>query len=171
MVNTPSPGPHPIQTEPYKGQTTQELLALKHECFPIHLVFAFEEGLSARLEREGPDALTLEERTVVAAERVDSCLSNGGFVTLVSENWAWLSEGLQALDRIGSRDVADWVRRVLKELEVEPTTPAEVVEQKLKDPDTMEVLQELEEDHPYDTPVPNRLLEFIEENVDRIRLP
>ena len=63
----------------YEGQTTSELMACKNTHRIDSILCAFEWGIQAKSKPEGEDALTDEERLVLAVMALTREVNNGGY--------------------------------------------------------------------------------------------
>jgi len=63
----------------YSGQTVDELLLLEAECRIDSLVLAFEQAVDQKAARLGVDALSGEERIILAIEALEREVNNGGY--------------------------------------------------------------------------------------------
>ena len=106
----------------FTGQSVEDLLALEGTHRIDSLAFAFESGIDQRSERVGADALTVEERTVLAVAALHREVNNGGYDQFfVNAPWHAV-EIMDALGRIGCPQTAAITREAIAALEVSELT-------------------------------------------------
>ena len=160
----------------YTGQTTEELLALAATHRIDSIVLAFEQALEAKAASGGTDALTSEERVVLAVEAIEREVNNGGYHQFFSNSsceYAMLAES--ALVRINCPKTAKVTADAIALLGIDgPPTEAAVT--RALEADVTEVLSDALDacDSAYYRTGENigaELFEFIRANRATIRLP
>ena len=159
----------------YSGQSTDQLLALSGEYRIDSIVLAFEEGLQARAQREGREALTQVERDVLAVEAYEREVNNGGHHQFFMNTPEAAVDIVSALNRIDCRRAAGLARDALRLAGVEGTVTIERLAQGV-DAAGDGLVERLVEacDNPfYDgtEPIAERLFEYLRANRTAIRLP
>jgi hypothetical protein len=89
----------------YSEQTTDQLIALEGDYRTDSIVLAFEQGLQEKASRVGKTQLTDEETVVLAIEALEREVNNGGFSAFLTYSSEYAPAILDALNRIGCRDV------------------------------------------------------------------
>ncbi len=110
--------------EGYSGQKAEQLLALEGKYRTDSLVSAFEQAILGKLNREGKDALTEEERIVLAVEALEREVNNGGFDQFfTNSSCEFVPVIVNALRRIGCRKAANIAQRAIQATGVSELTP------------------------------------------------
>lgn len=158
----------------YSGQTTIQLIVLKEEYRSDSLVLAFEQALDQKAERVGKEALTEEERVVLAIEALEREVNNGGygqFFTNSSNEYA--SIVVNSLNRIGCVEIAKLTQQAIDCLEIEGPLCVETIERamEIENEERDEKLSQCDDQY-YDIAgdLADPLLEFITINKDKINL-
>jgi hypothetical protein len=102
----------------YSGQTTAELLALEGRYRPDSIVLAFEEAITKKASRIGPDQLTSAERTVLAVEALEREVNNDGYHGLFTNAPEQVPFLVPSLRAIGCDEVADLTLQAIEALGV-----------------------------------------------------
>jgi hypothetical protein len=157
----------------WSGQTTDALLALEGRFRADSIVLAFEQALDAKASTD-PKSLTEPEWIVLAVEALEREVNNGGFQQFFV-NCEYCSTWIvDALDRIGRKDVADIARKAVAGLSRSPPDNSEALSARAASGDP-EVVTELEAcDQAYFVQAGDLapgLLAFIRQERDAIRLP
>jgi hypothetical protein len=114
----------PRWLEGYKGQTTDELIAFAGAYRTDSIVLAFEQGIAARVARNGAEQLTAAERVVLAVEALEREVNSGGFEGLFAVESEQVPHLASSLSAIGRDDVADLTRSAIASLGIDgPLTP------------------------------------------------
>lgn len=101
----------------YSGQSVEELLSLEGEYRTDSLVLAFEQGINQKLEREGNQGLTTEERIVLAVEGLEREVNNGGYDQFfVNSSREFAPIIVNALQRIGCKKTANITQKAIDAL-------------------------------------------------------
>lgn len=156
----------------YAGQSTAELLALAKTHREDSIVAAFETALSAK----DKEALTEEERVVLAVEAMQREVSNGGFDQFfINPSAEYASMLVESLNRIGCPKTAAIALRAIHALGLRPPFAAEEVESSMQEELDPRRDQELDAcDEAYNEapePIAASLLKFIQANAAKITLP
>jgi len=155
----------------YSGETTDELLALEGQCRTDSIVLAFEEAIQEKLARAGEDALTEEERIVLAVEALEREVNNGGyrqFFVNSSRHFAPLI--VPALGRIGCARTAAITGRAIEALHL-PSLTVEAIEAATAAGQGRETLEECDSAYyAAGEDLAGRLLAFIRTHRDAIVL-
>src|SRR5688572_18938949 len=95
----------------YSGQSTDELIEMYGRYRTDSLVLAFEQALMNKMRRTSFDALSGEERVVLAIEAFEREVNNGGFDQFFFNTESPLASILvEALDQIGCHATASIAR-------------------------------------------------------------
>jgi hypothetical protein len=98
----------------YSGQTVAELLSLEGECRIDSLVLAFEQAVDQKGQREGTEALSAEERMVLAIEALEREVNNGGYHQFfVNSSREFVGIIVRALVRINCPKTAEITQRAI----------------------------------------------------------
>lgn len=159
----------------YTGQTTDELIQLESEYRIDSLVLAFEQAVDQKAARLGEDAISEEERFILAVEALEREVNNGGYgqFFLNSSN-EYAAVIVDALDRIDCPNTARITRAAIDALAVDGDPTSEVVENAIREdnPRRDKLLGELDDQYyRNDEEIADRLFAFIKANRDRIVLP
>jgi len=120
--------PGPAWLDGYSGQSTDELVSFEHKYRIDSLVAAFEEAIGQKAERESMEALTDEERVVLAVEALEREVNNGGYDQFfVNSSREFAHIIVSALQRIGCKKTATITQRAIKAIGVSELT-AEAIE-------------------------------------------
>lgn len=106
----------------YSGQTVEELLALEGKYRIDSLVAAFEQAISQKATRDESQALSDEERTVVAVEALEREVNNGGYNQFFANVPLFASTIVDSLQRISCKKTANITQRAIKALGVSELT-------------------------------------------------
>ncbi len=118
----------------YSGQTTDELIALQGKYRTDSIVLAFEQALSQKAERVGPEGLTEEERVVLAIEALEREVNNGGYWQFfVNSSNEYASILVDALNRIGSAAAAGLTQQAIDVLGIDGPLTVEAIERAMED--------------------------------------
>ena len=159
----------------YSGQSTEELMDLEGEFRTDSLVIAFEAGLMQKADRIGMEALSREERVVLAVEALEREVNNGGyrqfFLNSTNEYAPFV---VDALNRAECTLVAELTREAIDSLGIPGEPTADKVEQAMEQDDAdrdgkLDLCDERYYDEAGDLAGP--LLAFIKANRDKIVLP
>jgi hypothetical protein len=160
--------------EGYSGQSTIQLIDLKGKYRSDSLVLAFEQALDQKAERVGMEALTEEERIILAIEALEREVNNGGydqFFTNSSNEYA--SIVVNALNRIGCPETANLTQQAIDCLEIEGSLSVENIDHVMEkeNDDRDEKLSQCDDQY-YEIAgdLADPLLEFITINKDEINL-
>lgn len=124
----------------YSGQTVDELLSLEGKYRTDSLVVAFQQALDQKSRREGDDALSAEERIVLAIEALESEVNNGGygqFFANSSQEYAPIV--VEALTKIGCPRTAEITQKAIDALHL-PTLNVEAIEEAMNKDESGEEL-------------------------------
>src|SRR5687767_3139073 len=100
--------------EGYSGETVDELLELEGRYRIDSLVLAFEQAMDLKAMRLGADALTREERTILAVEALEREVNNGGYSQFfVNSSNEYADLIVDALERIGCPMTAEITRTAI----------------------------------------------------------
>jgi hypothetical protein len=151
----------------YRGQTVEELLALEGKYAIDSLLLVFEEAIRQKAKRHEDQAVTDEERIVLAVEALEREVNNGGydqFFTNSSRNFA--STIVESLQRIGCNKTATITRKAIKALGISDLT-AEAIASAMASTDEQRLAQLNRCDEAYfknAEPIAERLFAFIKSN-------
>src|SRR5687768_7468462 len=110
----------------YKGQTTDELLALGDQYRIDSLVLAFEQGILQKVDAPISD----EERVVLAVEGLEREVNNGGYSQFfLNSSNEYVDVIEQALRDIGCPETADITRDAVAALRLPGPPTAAAAEQ------------------------------------------
>jgi hypothetical protein len=157
----------------YGGESVGQLLALEGRYRTDSIVLAFEQAMDQKAARVGSDALTFEERAILAIEALEREVNNGGYSQFfVNTGGEYDAMIVEALRRIGCPATANVTQRALTIVAGVPTPIGEVKKGRwVVNENVHEPLYEC--DKAYDDTgeaVADRLLEFIKANKGNIRL-
>jgi hypothetical protein len=107
---------HPGWLPGYSGQTFDELIALEAEYRIDSLVAAFEQAIQQKVERNGDQSLTAEERIVLAVEALEREVNNGGYDQFFVNAPSYASIIVSALQTIGCERTAIITGKAIKAL-------------------------------------------------------
>jgi hypothetical protein len=97
--------------EAYDGQSLADLIALEDRYRIDSLVLAFEQALQQKETRDGADALSPEERVVLAIEAFEREVNNGGYEQFfLNSSNEYTAQIADALELIGCPKVAATAR-------------------------------------------------------------
>lgn len=107
----------------YSNQTVEQLLSLEGEYRIDSLVLAFEERINQKVQREGMQSVTEEERIVLAVEALEREVNNGGYEQFfVNSSREFAPTVVGALQRIGCKKTATITQRAIKALSIADVT-------------------------------------------------
>lgn len=157
----------------YSGQTADELLAMSADHRKDSIVLAFEAALDQKADRLGLDALTDEERVVLAVEGLEREVNNGGYDQFFGNSSSQhAAVVVDALKRIGCPDVAALTQRAIDCLGISTLT-VEAIEDVIfeEDEEREQVLHDCDSEY-YEKAgcLAEPLFEFIRQNAARITL-
>ena len=97
--------------EAYSGETTDELIALQGKYRTDSIVLAFEQAADQKVERLGPESLSVEEWVILAIEALEREVNNGGYWQFFANATCFYTPVIvDALDRIGCSETAALTR-------------------------------------------------------------
>jgi hypothetical protein len=155
------------------GQTVEELLALEGKYRTDALVLAFEEAIRQKAKRDESQALTDEERILLAVEALEREVNNGGyhqFFTNSSREFA--PTIVYSLQRIGCKKTAMITQKAIKALGI-PDLTAEAIDTAMASDDEQRLAKLNRCDEAYyknAEPIAERLFAFIKANKAAISL-
>jgi hypothetical protein len=159
--------------EGYSHQTAEELLALEGKYRIDSLVLAFEQGIMQKVERDGVQTLTKEERVVLAVEALEREVNNGGYDQFfVNSSREFAATIVGALQRIGCRKTATITQRAIEALGTTDLT-VESIEAIMAGDDEQRLTNFNRCDDSYyksGEPIADRLFVFIKANKVNVRL-
>jgi Domain of unknown function (DUF4375) len=107
----------------YSGQPVEEILALEGKYRIDSLVLAFEQAISQKERRDESQALTDEERTVLAVEALEREVNNGGYDQFFTNSSKLFAPTIvDSLQRIGCKKTATVTQRAIKALGIADLT-------------------------------------------------
>ena len=110
----------------YKGQTTDELLALEGAFRTDSLVAAFEQAIQ---QKPADQPLSKEERYVLAIEALEREVNNGGYGQFfINSSHDYLDVIVEALEAVRCPKVAALTRRAIEALAIDGTVTGEKAE-------------------------------------------
>ncbi len=118
--------------EKYSNQSTDELLALEGKFRTDSIIAAFQEALDQKLEKEGKEALSEEEWTILAVEALENEVNNNGysgFLTNYSKEYA--SVIVDSLARINCREVAKLTAQAIDSLGIKEPLNVEAIDRSM----------------------------------------
>ena len=99
----------------YSGELLPELLALGDHYRRDSLVSAINEALQQKRDRHGDQAITPEERVVLAVQALSRDVNNGGYDSFLSfSSGEYAPEIVEALLAIGAQSEAEITREALE---------------------------------------------------------
>jgi hypothetical protein len=111
----------------YAGQTVDQLIALEGKYRIDSLVVAFDQAMNQKAARVGDEALSDEERIILAVEALESEVNNGGYGQFfVNSSREYAPMIVQALRRIGCPKVANITLDALDIVKRIPITQEEI---------------------------------------------
>ncbi len=156
----------------YSGQTVDELLSLEGEYRIDSLVVAFQQAIDQKAALDGDDALSAEERIILAVEALETEVNNGGytqfFLNASQKNAPTI---VAALVRIGCPITAEITQRAIDALHL-PSLTGETIEAAMADDEMNEDdLNECDGSY-YNSgeDIAGQLFAFVKKNKDAIRL-
>jgi hypothetical protein len=155
----------------YSGQTVDELLLLEAECRIDSLVLAFEQAVDQKAARLGVDALSGEERIVLAIEALEREVNNGGYGQFfLNSSREFAPTIVQALVLIGCPKTAAITQRAIDALHL-PALSVEAIEAAMSDEGSEAELNECDNSY-YQAgeDIAGQLFAFIKANKDAIAL-
>lgn len=155
--------------ESYEGQSTDELITLRGKFRIDSIVLAFEEALS------GKEALSDEERVVLAVEAMEREVNNGGFAQLfVNSSREQVSYLVRSLTAIGCPATAVLVQGAIEALALGGNVTPESLEEAVinASEEVLEFLSELDSRYyeGQEEPISEHLFSYIVQNRERISL-
>jgi hypothetical protein len=153
----------------YKGQSTEELLALEGKFRTDSLVLAFEEAI----QRKARSSISPEELHVLAVEGLEREVNNGGYGQFFANSSSEFAPVIEAaLRAIDCPKTADITRDAVAALRVERLTAAAVTAAARHDDQTIQqALGECDERYfASGEPIADRLFRWIAANRDRIQV-
>jgi hypothetical protein len=156
----------------FTGQTTAELLACKDSHSLSSVVFAFEWGIQAKGRKVGEQALTEEERTVLAVLALQREVNNGGYFQFFwNSSRKYSPVVVDALRRVGFSEAAVLTERAIAALGVAEVTVDSVSEVILKEDPVRDAIFDDCDKEFYKLPsMFPAMLEFIVANAGSIQL-
>jgi hypothetical protein len=155
----------------YSGQTVDQLLSFEGEYRLDSLVLAFEDALLQKIEREGPDTLSPEERIILAIEALEREVNNGGyssFFTNSSQEFAPII--VNALVRIGCPKTVEISQTAIDSLDL-PSLSVEAIDAAMSAQDHEDELNECDDSYyKAGEDIAGRLFAFIKLNRSAIAL-
>ena len=152
----------------YEGQTTSELMACKNTHRIDSILCAFEWGIQAKAEPDGENALTDEERLVLAVMALTREVNNGGYHQFfVNSSRRFAPMVVDCLRRIGCATCAEITERAIQAAKFDMVSPDSILE----DNDARDAILDECDQHFYQlTDIDDKLFTFVEENQNRIQL-
>jgi Domain of unknown function (DUF4375) len=158
----------------YSGQSIEELLALEGKYRIDSLVLAFEAGIRQKLKCHERQALTDEERIVLAVEALEREVNNGGYDQFFTNSSQFVPTIVDSLQRIGCKRTAMITQRAIKVLGISDLTAEAIDTAIVSDDDDEQRLAKLnrcdEAYHKNAEPIAERLFAFIKANKAGISL-
>jgi Domain of unknown function (DUF4375) len=156
----------------YSGESVDELLSLEGQYRTDSLVLAFEEAITQKVERDGLQSMTLEERTVLTIEALEREVNNGGYDQFFRNSSVEFSPLIvESLKKIGCKKTANITQRAIKALDLADLTAHAIkVKMTVEDEDRAEKLRRC--DNAYYAaaePIAKRLFAFIKATKANIR--
>ena len=156
----------------YSCQTVEQLLSLEGEYRIDSLVVVFQQAVDQKAAREGDDALSPEERIIVAIEALEAEVNNGGYAQFfLNSSRKYAPTIVQALVRIGCPITTEITQRAIAALNLQSLS-GEAIEATMADDEVSE--DELNEcdDSYYKSreDIAGQLFAFIKKNKDAIKL-
>ena len=160
--------------ESYTGQTLEELIELEGRYRVDSLVLACEAALLQKEVRAGSEALTQEERVVVAIEALEREVNNGGYSQFFfNASNEYVTKIVHALKAIGCLKVAATTQRAIDALELAGDLSPAAIEAALdgRGAKLAELLDRCDDEYfASDENIEGRLFEFIKANKSKISL-
>lgn len=129
----------------YSGETIDELLALEGECRIDSIILAIHQAFDQKNAREGEDALSVEERIVVAIEALQAEVNNGGFQQFfVNSSKEFAPIMVAALTRVGCPQRAEITQRAIDALHLSGVS-VEAIDAAMTDVEDEEELDKCDE--------------------------
>ena len=111
----------------YDGQTTEQLLALEGKYRTDSLIVALDQALQQKEVRAGGEALSDEERVILAVVALENEVNNGGYAQFfVNSSNEYAPVIVQALRGIGCPKIAETARKALEIVQQDPITEDEI---------------------------------------------
>jgi hypothetical protein len=109
--------PGPKWLNGYSNQTVEQLLSLEGKYRIDSLVVAFEEGIKQKVQREGLQSVTEEERVVLAVEALEREVNSGGYGQFfLNSSREFAPTIVGALQRTGCKKTATITQRAIRAL-------------------------------------------------------
>lgn len=100
--------------EGYSGESVDQLLELEGRYRIDSVVLAFEQAMDQKASKVGSEALTREERTILAVEALEREVNNGGYSQFfVNSSNEYADAIADSLERIGCPATAEITRSAL----------------------------------------------------------
>lgn len=156
----------------YEGQTTSEILACKTTHSIFSLIAAFEWGLQAKASATNENALTAEERLVLAVKALHREVGNGGYHQFfLNSSRRFAPIIVDSLLRIGCADTAAITKKAIATLhlrEMSPDSVSRVIT--AEDPIRDQILDDCDNQFYQLDEIKEKLFRFIEDHQERIHL-
>lgn len=110
----------------YSGQTVDQLLALEATHRVDSLILAFEQAINQKSARVGMEALTPEERTVLAVEALEREVNNGGYHQFFVNTMEFAPLIVEVLRRIACPQTAAITEAAIQALRLPELSVAEI---------------------------------------------
>jgi len=113
--------------EGYSGHTTDQLIGLASHFRTDSIVLAFEQGITAKIERLGQERLSSAERVVLAVEALEREVNSEGYAGLFATQQVHVPNLVGALTAIGADTAADLTRSAINVLGIDGSLTAAAV--------------------------------------------
>lgn len=158
--------------EGYNRESTDELIALESTHRVVSIVNAFHQAIEQKAARLGDDALTAEERVVLAVEALEREVNNGGYSQFFSNSSnEYLPIIVEALERSGCHEAAKLTRTAIDAVGIDPARPGLSDAMQKLPPDVIETLEQCDARYYADVgDLAEPLFEFVKKERARIVL-
>jgi hypothetical protein len=118
----------------YKGQTTDELIALQDEYRTDSIVLAFEQALDQKVDRLGQASLSAEEKVVLAIVALEREVNNGGYDQFfINSSKEYTPIVVDALKRIGCAGTAQLTQQAIDTLGIKGQVTVEAIDRVMEE--------------------------------------
>ena len=150
----------------YSGQTVDQLLALASEYRTDSLVLAFEQAIDQKAARDGEQALSDEECTVLAVEALEREVNNGGYSQFFLNSAEFAPSIIERLLHVGCPRTAKTAQAAVAALHVSEVT-VEAIRTAAEEDNEERAIEIASCDERYyesGEPIADKLLDFIKAN-------